>query len=50
GRELQRLLREVQGEARLRWRGEGERVRSPDGAGPVPGLRHQDEPDPRQGL
>jgi signal transduction histidine kinase len=50
GRDLQRVLREVQGEARLRRRGQGQRVRPPDGAGTVPGVRHQDEPDPRQGL
>jgi signal transduction histidine kinase len=50
GRDLQRVLREVQGEARLRRRGQDQRVRPPDGAGTVPRVRHEDEPDPRQGL
>ncbi|CAA9261321.1 MAG: FIG00660900: hypothetical protein, partial [uncultured Blastococcus sp.] len=50
GGELQRLLREVQGQARLRRRGEGQRVRPSHGPGHLPRLRHQDEPDPRQGL
>src|SRR4051794_36815909 len=50
GGELQRLLREVQGEAGLRRRGQGQRVRPPDGARHLPRLRHEDEPHSRQGL
>src|SRR3954451_24574808 len=50
-RYLQRrvLLREVQGEAS--GRGQGRRdQRPPDGEGAVPGVRHEPQPDPRQGL
>ena len=44
------LLREVQGEARVHRRDQGERIRPPHGPGHLPGLRHQGQPDPRQGL
>ena len=44
------LLREVQGEARGRGRRRRLRIRSQDGQGRLPGVRHQAEPDPRQGL
>ena len=46
---LQRILRQVQGEAGLRRRGARDQ-RSPHGEGHLPGVRHQDEPDPGQGL
>src|SRR5262249_42928858 len=50
GRDLQRLLREVQGEARLRGRGRHQRLRAPHGQGLVSGVRYEDEPYPRKGL
>src|SRR5664280_3110745 len=49
GRQLQRVLREMQGQTRLR-RGYRGNQRAPDGQGNLPGLRHQDEPDPGQSL
>src|SRR5664279_5673790 len=49
GRQLQRVLREMQGQTRLR-RGHRGNQRAPDGEGNLPGLRHQDEPDPGQSL
>src|SRR5664280_2728498 len=49
GRKLQRVLREMQGQTRLR-RGCRGNQRAPDGQGNLPGLRHQDEPDPGQSL
>src|SRR4051794_18777914 len=46
---VQRLLREVQGEARLPGHRGGVEDRHEHGEGQVPGLWHHREPDPREG-
>src|SRR5207248_9840633 len=50
GPDVQRLLREMQGEAGLRRPRGGFEDRDEDGQGQVPGLRYHGQPHPRQGL